>query len=141
VGVTESHQNRILVVEDDPGLRAVYAETLELSGYEVRRAADGAEALAILSSGWTPCVVFLDLRMPGVDGWELSRQMRERTGWSGIPVVVLAAHYRIDREAREVGAVAWLQKPFDLHRLEDVARSACRMAHEHDPLRQSAGER
>jgi CheY-like chemotaxis protein len=86
-------------------------------------------------------VVFLDLRMPGVDGWELSRQMRERTGWSAIPVVVLAAHYRIDREARDVGAVAWLQKPFDLHRLEDVARSACRMAHEHDPLRQGAGER
>jgi CheY-like chemotaxis protein len=119
----------------------VYAETLELSGYEVRRAADGAEAMAILSSGWTPCAVFLDLRMPGVDGWELSRQLRAQAEWSAIPVVVLAAHYRIDREAREVGAVAWLQKPFDLHRLEDVARSACRKAHERDPLQQSAGER
>lgn len=139
--MTESHRLRVLVVEDDPGLREVYAETLELAGHDVRRAAEGSGALAVLESGWTPCVVFLDLRMPGMDGWQLARHIRTEEPWKDIPIVVLAAHYRIDREARDIGAIAWLQKPFDLRRLEDLARTACRAVNGHGSQQEAAGDR
>jgi len=55
-----SHQ--VLVVEDDPALREIYAGALRGYGHDVRTAGDGAEALHRLENGWEPCVVFLDLR-------------------------------------------------------------------------------
>ena len=113
------------MVEDDPSLREIYASALRSFGHDVRTAQDGTAALAALDNGWRPCVVFLDLRMPGMDGWELSRRLREDERWSAVPVVVVAAHFRIDQEAAEIGAVAWLQKPFDLARLDDETRAQC----------------
>jgi CheY-like chemotaxis protein len=116
---------RILVVDDDHALREIYADSLAGSGYEVRSAQDGAAALRILEEGWTPCLMFLDLRMPGMDGWELARRIRADERWKDMRIVVVAAHFRIDREAAEIGASAWLQKPFDLTRLEHHARRLC----------------
>jgi chemosensory pili system protein ChpA (sensor histidine kinase/response regulator) len=116
---------RILVVDDDDALREIYADSLAGSGYEVRSARDGATALRILEDGFTPCLMFLDLRMPGMDGWELARRIRADERWKTLRIVVVAAHFRIDREAAEIGASAWLQKPFDLSRLEHHARRLC----------------
>jgi CheY-like chemotaxis protein len=116
---------RILVVDDDDALREIYADSLAGSGYEVRSARDGATALRILEDGFTPCLMFLDLRMPGMDGWELARRIRADERWKAMRIVVVAAHFRIDREAAEIGASAWLQKPFDLSRLEHHARRLC----------------
>lgn len=116
---------RLLVVDDDDALREIYVDALRASGYDVRSAVDGAAALAILEGGWTPCAVFLDLRMPGMDGWELARRIRSDERWRDTRIVVVAAHFRIDREAAEIGAAAWLQKPFDLARLEQHARALC----------------
>ena len=113
------------MVEDDPSLREIYASALRSFGHDVRTASDGTAALATLNNGWQPCVVFLDLRMPGMDGWELSRRLREDERWSELPVVVVAAHFRIDQEAADIGAVAWLQKPFDLARLDEETRAQC----------------
>ncbi|MGH2455564.1 MAG: response regulator [Candidatus Limnocylindria bacterium] len=117
--------HRALVVEDDRALRDIYAGALAAYGHDVRMAADGAEALAILESGWIPCVTFLDLRMPGMDGWELASQIRSDDRWRDVPIVVVAAHFRIDHEAQVIGAAAWLQKPFDLSRLDDHTRALC----------------
>ncbi|HEX6138855.1 MAG TPA: response regulator [Candidatus Limnocylindria bacterium] len=116
---------RVLVVEDDPALRDIYSNALSEFGHEVRAARDGADALQVLATGFQPCVVFLDLRMPGMNGWEFMRRLREDPKWEDLPVVVVAAHFRIDDEAREVGAAAWLQKPFDLNRLDQHARAYC----------------
>jgi CheY-like chemotaxis protein len=121
----EPDAHQVLVVEDDPSLREIYASALRSFGHDVRTASDGTAALATLNNGWRPCVVFLDLRMPGMDGWELSRRLREDERWSALPVVVVAAHFRIDQEAAEIGAVAWLQKPFDLARLDQETRAQC----------------
>jgi CheY-like chemotaxis protein len=117
---------RVLVVDDDDALREIYVDALGEAGYDVRAASDGSAALRVMESGWTPCVVFLDLRMPGMNGWELARRIRSNERWKHIRIVVIAAHIQIDREAREIGAAAWLQKPFDLSRLEQHASSLCR---------------
>lgn len=117
--------HRVLVVEDDPALREVYAGSLSELGHTVRTASDGAAALNQLDSDWQPCIVFLDLRMPGMDGWEFVRRLRSEDRWKALPIVVVAAHFRIDHEAREVGAAAWLQKPFDLGRLDEQIRMHC----------------
>jgi CheY-like chemotaxis protein len=119
----DSHQ--VLVVEDDPSLREIYAGALRGYGHDVRTAADGAAALHALDNGWQPCIVFLDLRMPGMDGWELNKRLRQDERWRAVPVVVVAAHFRIDQEAAEMGAAAWLQKPFDLSRLDEETRARC----------------
>jgi CheY-like chemotaxis protein len=121
----ELDEHRVLVVEDDPALREIYAGALRDFGHEVRTASDGSTALDALSNGWEPCVVFLDLRMPGMDGWEFSRRLRENERWRNVHVVVVAAHFRIDQEAADIGADAWLQKPFDLERLDEETRSLC----------------
>lgn len=125
-GITsEDVTHQVLVVEDDPALREIYAGALRGYGHDVRTAGDGAEALERLENGWEPCVVFLDLRMPGMDGWELSRRLHADDRWREVPVVVVAAHFRIDREAAEIGASSWLQKPFDLARLDEETKALC----------------
>lgn len=124
-GLSPKPHPHILVVDDDDSLREIYVDALSGSGYEARGAGDGMAALRMLEEGWTPCVVFLDLRMPGMDGWELARRLRTDERWKDVHIVVVAAHFRIDREAAEIGAVAWLQKPFDLRALEQHARRLC----------------
>jgi CheY-like chemotaxis protein len=121
----ESSAHQVLVVEDDAALRDIYAGALRAFGHDVRTASDGAAALEALGNGWLPCVVFLDLRMPGMDGWELSRRLRQDERYRSVPVVVVAAHFRIDAEAAELGAAAWLQKPFDLALLDHKTRALC----------------
>jgi CheY-like chemotaxis protein len=122
---SEDVAHQVLVVEDDPALREIYAGALRGYGHAVRTARDGSEALERLANGWAPCVVFLDLRMPGMDGWEFSRRLHADERWRDVPVVVVAAHFRIDREASEIGASSWLQKPFDLARLDEETQALC----------------
>jgi len=123
--VEPEDEHRVLVVEDDPALREIYAGALRGFGHDVRTASDGSAALDAMSNGWHPCVVFLDLRMPGMDGWEFSRRLRADDDNDDISVVVVAAHFRIDQEAAEIGADGWLQKPFDLTRLDEETRARC----------------
>ena len=121
----ELDEHRVLVVEDDPALREIYAGALRGFGHDVRTASDGATAFDALANGWEPCVVFLDLRMPGMDGWEFSRRLRADDQFRAVRVVVVAAHFRIDQEAADIGADGWLQKPFDLVRLDEETRTLC----------------
>ena len=79
----------IILAEDNPKLRRLYTDYLSASGYLVLDAASGAEALEILSSH-TPDIVILDIMMPGIDGIETCRQMREVLG-DGIPIIFLTA--------------------------------------------------
>jgi CheY-like chemotaxis protein len=124
-----SSASEVLVVEDDPNLREVYADVLAAEGYEVSVAANGKEALAILSDGAArPCVVVLDLRMPVMDGWDLAARMRDSQQWQSLPIIVVAAHYLVADEARRIGAAAWLQKPVSLTHLVSAVQSACEMA-------------
>jgi DNA-binding response OmpR family regulator len=110
----------ILVVDDDATIRDVVAETLTQEGYATTTAADGEEALALLTRD-EPGLVLLDLRLPRVDGWEVARQMRAR-GLS-TPVVVMTAELSVADYVGELGAAGLLVKPFNLvELLNEVAR-------------------
>lgn len=107
----------ILVVDDDPSILATIREFLELEGYTVEVARNGAEALDSISR-LLPSLVLLDMRMPVLDGWAFARQLRER-GIS-LPVVVMTAAWSARSWAEEIGADAYLAKPFELLDLLDI---------------------
>lgn len=114
----------VLVVEDDPGLREIYADVLRDEGWSVHAAEDGLDALTALRGGLQPCVALVDLRMPRMDGWTFIDELR-RGGWETVPFVVLAAHYQLQDEARRIGARWWLQKPVGIDRLLETVAEAC----------------
>ena len=81
----------ILLVEDQPDLRQLYAQQLVLSGFDVIEACNGAEAVAHTASH-VPDVVLMDLSLPVMDGWEATRQLKSDGRTAHIPVVALTAH-------------------------------------------------
>lgn len=115
----------VLVVGDDPELRTIYQEVLSDGGFKVVAARDGLDALEILDGGAMPCVMVLDLRMPRMSGWELADRLHADGRWRHVPLIVVAAYYRIAEEAERLGAHAWLQKPIDLSRLVGAVEEAC----------------
>ena len=80
----------ILVVDDEEEIRELCRVNLEFEGYAVVEAADGVEALEKARSE-RPDLIFLDVMMPRMDGWEVLRQLKEADDTSGIPVVLLTA--------------------------------------------------
>jgi len=115
-------EGRVLVVEDDRGIRDVLAAVLADEGYDVRQAANGREALAVLER-WRPDAILLDLMMPVMDGWTFRREQRHRPAVAEVPVIVLSAVRDPRREAQELGAAGVLAKPFALTDvLETVGR-------------------
>jgi CheY-like chemotaxis protein len=103
----------ILVVDDDPTILATVSDALDLEGYAVLTATNGAEALDMLENeSRRPALVLLDMRMPVLDGWGFMDALSER-GLS-LSVVVMTAAADARRWAREVGAHDVLAKPFEL---------------------------
>jgi DNA-binding response OmpR family regulator len=82
------------------------------AGHRVFTAPEGAVALARVAEEM-PGVILLDMRMPGMNGWEFAREFRARHG-RGCPVVVVTAAENARQRAEEIGADGWLAKPFDL---------------------------
>ncbi len=102
----------VLIVEDDPDLVAVLEMVLAEGGRRVRTAAEGHAALERVGEEM-PGLILLDMRMPGMNGWDFAREFRLRHG-RGCPIVVVTAAENARRRAEEIGADAWLAKPFDL---------------------------
>jgi two-component system KDP operon response regulator KdpE len=115
---------RVLVVEDEPGLRRALAINLTARGYEVDLAATGAEALARAAAA-PPAVVVLDLGLPDLDGTEVIAGLR---GWTQTPIIVLSARAaQGDKvEALDAGADDYVTKPFGMDELLARLRAALR---------------
>ncbi len=105
-------KKRILVVDDDVATREAVAEVLQDEGYEVALAADGLEAVAVLSI-YQPDLVLIDPRMPGLDGVGVLTHVKNV--YPTTPVFIFTAHTLLDakREARRLGAQDFLNKPLD----------------------------
>jgi len=105
-------RGRVLVVDDEPTIAEIVARYLERAGYETRSAADGHAALARAST-WHPDLVVLDLMLPGLDGLEVMRLLRE-TGGPRVAVILLTAKgEESDRiDGLRLGADDYVVKPF-----------------------------
>ena len=117
----------LLIVEDYADTRDMYAEFLSES-FEVVLAGDGQEALALLQKR-VPAVVITDFTLPGIDGFELIRQMRGNASTRQVPVICLSGHVgrAHEQRAREVGCTRVLEKPCLPETLARAARELARM--------------
>ncbi len=111
---------RVLVVDDAPDIRDALSEILEVEGYDVQRARNGREALQRLEQE-VPDLVLLDLMMPVMDGWEFARSLAPG---ARPPIIVLSADRNVSSKAKEIGALGWLAKPFELTELLAAVRRA-----------------
>src|ERR1700727_297606 len=118
---------RLLVVDDDRGLRDVLRRALTLSGYEIVQAASGSEALSEASASG-PDAIVLDVGLPDIDGLEVCRLLR-REG-NRVPVLMLTARDAVsDRiDGLDAGADDYLVKPFDIDELKARLRALLRRA-------------
>jgi two-component system cell cycle response regulator DivK len=109
---------KILLVEDNEMNRDMLSRRLQRRGYEVLTAVDGESGLALTKSE-TPALVLMDMSLPGIDGWEATRQLKADPATRAIPVIALTAHAMAgDREqALAAGCDDFDIKPIDLDRL------------------------
>jgi DNA-binding response OmpR family regulator len=107
---------RVLVVEDDDAIAQVLTRSLRMEGYEVRVAEDGIIALE-QAHGFLPDLVVLDLGLPGLDGLEVARELRNRD--DDVPILVLTARDAVESrvEGLDAGADDYLVKPFERQEL------------------------
>lgn len=104
-------KKKVLIVDDEKNIRTTLAQALEPLGLATDAAVNGEEALGKLAEDQYD-VILLDLKMPGMDGMEVLRQIRQRH--TGVRVVMITAHGNVDSavEAMKLGAVDFIQKPF-----------------------------
>jgi len=123
--VSDQALPRILVVDDDPVILRLLQVNFRLEGYDVVTASRGDEALRIAKEQ-TPDVIVLDVMMPGIDGYEVCRELKEDPATAGAPVIFLSARAQdADRDrGYALGVVAYVTKPFDPAQLVDVVRRA-----------------
>lgn len=105
---------RVLIVDDEPSIRDMLSGFLGDEEYQVMTASNGQQALEIAVDK-TPDLVLLDVMMPGLDGREVSRRLRQTPKTRHLPIILMSAASRID--PREFGADIFMSKPFDLFRL------------------------
>lgn len=103
----------VLIADDDPDILELVSLTLERDGYEVAQARNGQEALRIAAER-TVHLAVLDLMMPGIDGYEVTRRLRAVDVERRLPILILSA-FAEDRQAAlalDAGADAYMRKPF-----------------------------
>lgn len=124
----------IYIVDDDQSVRESLALLLELRGYSVRAFADGASFLEQVEAPGHGCVL-LDLRMPGIDGFQVQAELKARG--VTMPLVILTAHGDVEaaRTAFKRGAFDFLEKPVDRKHLQSVIESALLLEEEIDSKR------
>jgi two-component system, cell cycle response regulator len=120
---------KALVADDNPGFRSVLERMLSKWGYDVVAASDGLEALAALQADDPPRLAILDWMMPGLDGVEVCRRVREKNREPYIYIVLLTAKDTADElvEGMEAGADDYLRKPVDSHELRVRVRAGRRI--------------
>jgi DNA-binding NtrC family response regulator len=114
---------RILLTDDESGIRRALREILEFEGYQIMEASSGEDAINMLKE-FPIDLMFLDVKMQGMDGLEVLQQIRE-SGYN-FPVIMLTGHGNIDTavQSTRLGAFDFLQKPPDLNRLLISVRNA-----------------
>lgn len=110
---------KVLIVDDQFGIRTLLNEVLQKEGYEIFQAANGLQALQIMKKH-SPDLVLLDMKIPGMDGLEILEKLKEID--AEVRVLIMTAYGELDmiEKTKKLGALAHFSKPFDI----DEVRSA-----------------
>jgi CheY-like chemotaxis protein len=115
----------VLLVEDDADIREALTCVIEERGYRVVTAENGLDALDKLRAIPRPCLAFIDLMMPVMDGWQLRGELLKRPELAGMPVVLLSGIADLQAEARSLDAIGYLKKPVDLNQVFRMLDANC----------------
>jgi CheY-like chemotaxis protein len=115
----------ILIVDDEADVRNTLSEALELDGYKTIVVSGGRDALKVLKGPEKPSLIFLDLMMPEMDGFEFIRTRDLNSEMVGIPIVVISASGRLDTKLAGCNVKGYLKKPIDLYDLLETAEKYC----------------
>jgi len=131
-------RRRILVVDNEAADRELHAQVLQSAGFEVRTAASGHDCLDLLVGGYQPEVILMDLAMPGIDGWETIRRVRELLAGGTLPHIAIVSANAFDRgldndvgipsedfivkPVRHADLLDWLERRLNLHWLDTPAQ-------------------
>lgn len=116
----------VLVVDDDPDIRESLETVLGIHGHPVATAADGSEAIELLRrKAAPPCLILLDLMMPGMNGFEFRAELEADPMLANIPIIIITgAGVLVDEKAGSLRAEV-LRKPFDLKALLSTVKRFC----------------
>lgn len=109
-------KGKILIVDDQFGIRILLNEVFQKEGYQTYQAANGLKAIELVKTH-SPNLVLLDIKIPGMDGIEILRRLKEID--PNIRVIIMTAYGELDiiNEAKELGALTHFAKPFDIEEL------------------------
>ncbi len=115
----------LLIVEDEANIRRFVAANLSARGYQVIEAGDAEEGLRVMREQ-APAVLVLDIRLPGMSGWDLLEAMAADAALAAVPVVVMTASVTNVRfgEISYTNVVQWLVKPVSVHELIHAVKKA-----------------
>ena len=119
---------KILVADDEQEIRHLLDHFLRGQGYEVVLAADGNQALK-LATEESPQLIVLDIKMPGLNGLEVCKRLKEKEQTKLIPVIVITGFEDNKIEALDIGADDFVNKPFDMAEISIRVKSALRIRH------------
>ena len=119
--MTEQTEHIVLIVEDEEDLRDLMRDALLMKGYAVVTAEEGEDALRKLDDIGRPCLILLDLLMPGMNGWDFFEKLRERPALASVPVVVHSSA----PDRAPAGVTRVLRKPVLFDGLIAVVREYC----------------
>ena len=114
-----SLSKRILVVDDDEGILDSF-EVLLGDRYDLVKAENGYEALRILDAD-PPHLMFLDIKMPGLNGIDILKKLREDRKEVGVVVITATDQEKTEEEAKSLGVIVYLKKPLDIFEVERIA--------------------
>lgn len=117
----------LLIIEDEKSVQKLLKANLVASGYEVLIASDGEEGIRMVKRE-CPALIFLDIRLPGISGWDVLAWLKTDRKFAAIPVVVMTASMQDNGEekARAMGATDYMVKPFEVDKLLGIVKKYIR---------------
>ena len=103
----------ILIVEDEKDILFTLKDFLESENYHILVAENGVEAMELLKTSGIPDLILLDMKMPIMNGWEFAIEFLDKHDHQS-PIVVITAAADAEQRAKDISAVGWVEKPFDL---------------------------
>lgn len=111
--MTTPNSKIIMLIEDDIDILYTLKDYLQSEGYIILTAQNGLLAMELLTKSRMPNLILLDMKMPIMDGWEFAKVFLEKYDRQA-PIVVMTAAADAEQRAKEISAIGWIEKPFDL---------------------------